>query len=63
MTFKQGLRWLGFALLLLLALCGIGPPPNMNRSRDFENEVKIELVEKRRDDDITEADSEQEAKQ
>jgi hypothetical protein len=50
MDFKQTLRWMAFGLLLLLALCGIGPPPNMNRTKDFENEVNIELVEKRRED-------------
>jgi len=63
MEFKQVLRWVVIGLLLLLALCGIGPPPHLNRPRDFENEVKIELVEKKREDDISEVESEQEARQ
>jgi len=50
MKFKPILRWLALCLLLLLALCGIGPPPNMNRVKDFENEVNIELVEKKREE-------------
>jgi len=62
MKFKQILRWAVLVLLLLLALCGIGPPPNMYRAKDFENEVNIELVEKKREDD-NEADLQQELKQ
>ena len=63
MKFKQILRWMAFGLLLILALCGIGPPPNMNRTRDFDNEVRIELVEKKREDNDHEPDSIQEIKQ
>jgi hypothetical protein len=63
MKFKQALRWAGFALLMLLALCGIGPPPNLYRPKDFENEVKIELVEKKRDEDISDVDNQKEVNQ
>lgn len=63
MKFKQILRIAGLALLLSLALCGIGPPPNLNRPRDFENKIQIERVEKKRDDEITDVDTQKEVKQ
>jgi len=63
MKFKQILRWMAFILLLLLALCGIGPPPNTNRPKDFGNEVKIELVEKKKENEEDETGWEQEIRQ
>ena len=47
--------------MILLALSGIGIIPP-TRTKDFENEVKIELVEERKDDEITLVDSEKEIK-
>ena len=57
MTFKKILRTAGLVLLIILAMSGIGVVPP-SRVKDFENEVKIELVEKRKDDVISEVDSE-----
>jgi hypothetical protein len=57
MTFKKVLRTAGLVLLILLALSGIGVVPP-SRTKDFENEVKIELVEKRKEDVLTEVESE-----
>jgi hypothetical protein len=57
MTFKKVLRTAGLVLLIILAMSGIGIAPP-TRVKDFENEVKIELVEKRKDDVLTEVESE-----
>jgi hypothetical protein len=59
MKFKKILRILGLIFLILLALSGIGPPPP-RFSRHFDNEIKIELVEQRQEDENE--DSEKEAR-
>lgn len=45
--------------LVLLALCGVGMPPP-RPPRDFDNEVKIELVEERDDEEKVSSESEEE---
>ncbi len=47
--------------MILLALSGIGIVPPA-RTKDFENEVKIELVEERKEDYITLVEAEKEVK-
>lgn len=61
MNFKKILRISFLVLLVLLALCGIGVVPP-RPSRDFDNEVKIELVEERDDEDELSSGSEDEMK-
>jgi hypothetical protein len=60
MDFKRILRIILLAFLLALALCGIGVVPP-RPSRD-DNEIKIELVEERNEDDETSSESEEEKK-
>jgi hypothetical protein len=44
--FKKVLRYIGLALLILLALTGIGMMTHIRpREQDYENETKTELVE------------------
>lgn len=57
MKFKKILRIAGLVLLIVLAMSGIGIAPP-TRVKDFENEIRIELVEKKKDDVLTEVDSE-----
>lgn len=59
MKVKKVLRIAWLILLLLLACCGVGMPPP-TRTKDFENEVKIEHIEKKRDEEVSEADTQQE---
>jgi hypothetical protein len=59
MRFKKALRIAGLVLMIILAMSGIGVVPP-SRVKDFENEIKIELVEKKKDDVLTEVDSEKE---
>jgi hypothetical protein len=60
MDFKRILRIILLAFLLALALCGIGVVPP-RPSRD-DNEIKIELVEDRNEDDDTSSEVEDEKK-
>jgi hypothetical protein len=57
MKFKKALRIAGLVLMILLAMSGIGIVPP-SRMKDFENEVRIELVEKKKDDVLTDVNSE-----
>lgn len=59
MKFNKVLRTAGLVLLIILAMSGIGVVPP-SRVKDFENKVRIELVEKKKDDVLTEVDSEKE---
>jgi hypothetical protein len=59
MDFKKILRIILLAFLLALALCGIGVVPP-RPTRDYDNEVKIELVEDRNEDEETSSEAEEE---
>ncbi|MBL7859111.1 MAG: hypothetical protein JNM57_15570 [Cyclobacteriaceae bacterium] len=59
MKFQKILRYTGLILMIILALSGIGIVPPA-RTKDFENEIKIELVEEKKEDDITMLDAEKE---
>ncbi len=61
MNFKKILRIAFLVFLVLLALCGVGVPPP-RQTRDFDNEVKIELVEERDDDEESSSESDEEKK-
>jgi hypothetical protein len=57
MDFKRILRIILLAFLLALALCGIGVVPP-RPSRD-DNEIKIELVEDRNEDEEISSEAEE----
>jgi hypothetical protein len=61
MNFKKIMRIIFLVFLILLALCGIGLIPP-RPSRDFDNEIKIELVEERDVDEEISPESEAEKK-
>lgn len=48
-----------WVLLILLAFCGIGMPINFRTKEDFGSEVRIELVEKRKDDKEEDGDEQE----
>ena len=58
---KQVLRICGLTILILLACSGIavmGGLPFAHREQYMDNEIKIELVEKRKDEDESDDESE-----
>jgi hypothetical protein len=61
MNIRKVLRTMGLILFIILALSGIGVAP-ISGTKHFENEVKIEMVDKRREDEITSVEEEKEIK-
>jgi hypothetical protein len=61
MDLKKILRIVGLVFMILLALSGIGLIPP-RPTRDYDSEIKIEMVEEREEDAITSVDSSKEIK-
>lgn len=53
--FKKLLRTIGFVLLVLLAATGIGMVPIFfnKKERDFDNQINVEQVDEKEEDDET----------
>jgi hypothetical protein len=58
MDFKKIGRIIFLVFLILLALCGLGVVPP-RPTRDFDNEIKIELVEDRNEDEEISSEAEE----
>ena len=55
---KKTLRWIALVFLIVLALSGIGIGAVLSpkRERDYDQEVRIELVEDKLESDLTPVD-------